>query len=451
MTTPAARPTFPPGPAPSLLGAIAYRPGRDPLEFFTSLARTYGDLVHVRMGGEHVYFVSNPQQVRDILVTNQRYFHKGRGLERARRLLGEGLLTSEGAVHVRQRRLIQPAFHHDRIAAYAGVMTSYAERVQAGWSDGAVIDASQEMTRLTLAIVGKTLFDKDVESQAREVGEALNAVMESFWTLMLPFADFLERLPLPSMRRTRAARARLDAIIYGMIAERRKAPTDRGDLLSMLLLAQDEEAGGRGMTDQQIRDEAMTIFLAGHETTANALSWTLYLLSQSPEVEKRLHEEVDRVLGRRLPGIADLPQLTYTEQVVTESMRLYPPAWIIGRRAIRDYPLDSYLVRERSLLIVSPYVVHRDPRHFANPDRFIPERWTPEFKAALPPFAYLPFGGGARRCIGESFAWMELVLVLSTIVRQWRLRLVPGHPVVPLPVITLRLKHGLRMTTERRA
>jgi cytochrome P450 len=442
---------LPPGPPASLLAALAYHPGRDPLEYFTRLARTYGDLVHVRLGGERVFLVSDPAQVRDVLVTNQRAFHKGRGLERARRLLGEGLLTSEGAEHVRQRRLIQPAFHRDRVASYAIVMSEYADRVQRGWTDGGTIDAAHEMMRLTLAIVGKTLFDKDVESHARDVGEALTAVMDSFWTLMLPFAEILERLPLPSMRRTRAARARLDGIIYSMIAERRRAPSDRGDLLSMLLLAQDEEAGGRGMTDRQVRDEAMTIFLAGHETTANALSWTLYLLGRSPEAEARLHAELDRVLAGRLPGVADLPSLTFVEQVITESMRLYPPAWIIGRRAIQDCSIGGYTIPARSLVLISPYVIHRDARHFPEPDRFLPERWTPDFRASLPPFAYLPFGGGARRCIGEAFAWMELVLALSTIGRRWRLRLVPGHPVVPQPVITLRMKHGLKMTTHRRA
>ncbi len=232
-------PARPPGPRRSLLTAIAYRPGGDPLAFFTDLARTYGDIAYLRMAGEHLFLVSDPRHVRDIFVTNQRNFHKGRGLERARRVLGAGLLTSEGAVHVRQRRLMQPAFHRDRIASYATVMTEYADSLQRGWADGHTIDAAQEMMRLTLAVVGKTLFDKDVRSQARDVGEALTAVMESFWTLMLPFANVIERLPLPSMRRTRAARARLDDIVYGMIAERRQAPGDRGDLLSMLLLAQD--------------------------------------------------------------------------------------------------------------------------------------------------------------------------------------------------------------------
>jgi len=402
------------------------------------------------MAGEHLYLIGDPRVVRDIFVTDQRLFMKGRGLERAKRLLGEGLLTSEGAAHVRQRRLMQPAFHRDRVASYATVMTDYADRVSRSWTDGQEIDASQEMARLTLGVVGKTLFGADVEAQARDVGRAMTAVMESFWMLMLPFQDLLQRLPIPSLRRSRAARETLDAIIYTMIATRRQSPGDRGDLLSMLLMAQDAEPDGGGMTDVQVRDEAMTIFLAGHETTANALAWTWYFLSQSPEVEARLHDEVDRVLGGRVPTAADLSSLTYVEKVVTESMRLYPPAWIIGRRALEDYALGEYLVPARGILLVSPYVLHRDARHFPDPDRFLPERWTPEFKAQLEPFAYCPFGGGARRCIGESFAWMELVLVLSALARRWTLRLVPGHPVVPQPVVTLRIKNGLTMTVNAR-
>jgi cytochrome P450 len=238
-------------------------------------------------------------------------------------------------------------------------------------------------------------------------------------------------------------------VIYTMIAERRRSPGDRGDLLSMLLLAQDEEEP-RGMTDQQVRDEAMTIFLAGHETTSNALTWMWYLLSQSPDVERKLHEELDRVLGGRLPAVADIPHLPYVERVVTETMRLYPPAWLIGRRALEDYSLDGYLVPKGAIVIVSPYLIHRDARHYHHPERFLPDRWTPEFRASLPPFAYFPFGGGARRCIGDSFASMELVLLASTIAERWQLRLVPGHPVVPQPVVTFRMKHGLKMTVHAR-
>src|SRR5262249_14212812 len=315
--------------------------------------------------------------------------------------------------------------------------------------DGATLDVAREMNRLTLSIVGKTLFDADVESQAAEVGEALTGVVESFWLMLLPFSNVIERLPVPKMRRARVARARLDAIIYRLIADRRASGRDHGDLLSMLLAAQDED-DGTVMTDTQVRDEAMTIFLAGHETTANALTWTWYLLSEHPDAAARVHAEVDRVLQGRLPSVADIPSLPYVGRVGTESMRLYPPAWIVGRRAIADYPVGSYVAPARSILIMSPYIIQRDPRWYTSPERFDPDRWTPEFKAALPQFAYFPFGGGPRRCIGDSFDWMERMLVVAAIAKQWTLQLVPGHPVEPQPVVTLRTKHGMRMTVKRR-
>ncbi len=439
-----------PGPKLSLLASLVYRPGGgNPLDFFTTLARTYGDISAYRMAGEQLFLVNEPRLIRDILVTHNRNFTKSRGLERSKRLLGQGLLTSEGAMHLRQRRLMQPAFHRDRIAGYGDLMAGYGDRMRRSWTDGATLDISREMNRLTLSIVGKTLFDVDVESQAAEVGDALTAVMESFWMMMLPFADVLERLPVPRLRRARMARARLDAIIYRMIADRRASGRDHGDLLSMLLAAQDEDDGAV-MTDQQVRDEAMTIFLAGHETTANALMWTWYLLSGAPEIEATLHAEVDRVLRGRLPAMGDLASLQFVERVVTEALRLYPPAWIVGRRAIGEYALGEYVAPARSILVMSPYIMQRDPRFYAEPERFDPDRWTPEFRAALPKFAYFPFGGGPRQCIGESFAWMELILLVATIAQQWRLRLVPGHPVVPQPLITLRAKHGMRMTVQRR-
>ena len=441
---------WPPGPPRRLSNVLPIAIGRDALAFLQELKQTYGDIAHTRAAGEHVVLLSDPAFVKDVLMTHQRNFRKGRGLEKARKLLGDGLLTSEGETHLRQRRLMQPAFHRERIASFSTAMSDYADRVQRSWPDGGVIDASQEMMRLTLGIVGRTLFDADVEAQARDVGEALSDVLDSFWTTMLPFADVLEQLPIPQLQRGKAARQRLDTIVYGLIAERRRNPGDRGDLLSMLLMAQDEEQGGAGMTDAQVRDEAMTIFLAGHETTANALAWTWYLLSQHPEVEARLHEEVDRVLGGRTPTMADLPKLTVVEQVVTESMRLYPPAWLVGRRAIGPYEVGGYTLPPRTIVLMCPYVMQRDARFYEAPTAFRPERWTPAFKAGLPQFAYFPFGGGARRCIGESFAWMELVLVTATIAQQWSLRLVPGHPVVPQPVVTLRMKHGLKMIAHRR-
>jgi len=440
----------PPGPKLSLMASLLYRPGLgNPLEFFTDVARRYGDIASYHIAGEQLFLVNDPQLIKDILVTHHKNFTKSRGLERTKRLLGNGLLTSEGAVHLRQRRLMQPAFHRDRIAAYGRTMVEYADRMRTAWIDGATLDVAREMNRLTLSIVGKTLFDADVESQAAEVGEALTGVIESFWMMMLPFADLLERLPVPKLRRARIARARLDRIIYGMIAERRASGRDHGDLLSMLLAAQDEDDHGM-MTDSQVRDQAMTIFLAGHETTANALMWTWYLLSGAPEVTSTLHDEVDRVLQGRLPTMADIGSLPYIERVVTESMRLYPPAWLIGRRAIADYPVGPYVAAARSILIMSPYIIQRDARYYAEPERFNPDRWTPEFKASLPKFAYFPFGGGPRQCIGETFAWMELILIVATIAQRWDLRLVPGHPVELQPLITLRAKHGMRMTVTRR-
>ncbi len=434
-------------------------PGSNPLPLLTKLTRTHGDVVYFPLSGERCYLINHPHFIRDVLVTNQKNFTKSRGLERAKRLLGEGLLTSEGAAHLRQRRLMQPAFHRDRIAGYGAVMVDHAHRMRTRWQDGATVDASKEMMRVTLAIVGKTLFDTDVESKADEVGVAVTQVLHSFWVHLLPFSNVIEHLPIPMLRRARAARERLDRLIYAMIAERRATGHDHGDLLSMLLAAQDEEhetdvtpafrAAG-GLSDRQVRDEALTLLLAGHETTANALTWTWYLLSQNVDAESKLHDEVDRALEGRLPTMADIPRLPYVERVVTEAMRLYPPAWMIGRRAIADYTLGEYALAPRSIVFMSPWITHRDARFFPDPERFDPDRWSPEFKSALPKFAYYPFGGGVRQCIGEQFAWMELVLVVATVAQQWRLRLVPNHPVVPQPLVTLRAKHGMVMTVERR-
>ncbi|MCS6925788.1 MAG: cytochrome P450 [Candidatus Binatia bacterium] len=440
---------WPPGPRglPGIGHLWSFR--RDPLRFLQESARRYGDLVHFTIASQHVFLLNHPAYIQDVLVTHHRNFVKGRGLERAKDFLGEGLLTSEGELHRRQRRLVQPAFHRQRIAAYGAVMVEYAARTRARWQEGARIDIAQEMMRLTLAVVTKTLFDAEVEAEASAVGAAITTLMEGWPRLMSPFYPVWKRLPLPSTRRLAEAGARLDAIIHQIISERRRSGADRGDLLSMLLLAQDEEGGG-GMTDKQVRDEAMTLFLAGHETTANALTWTWYLLSQHPQVDAQLYAELDRVLAGRLPTADDVPQLPYTRMVFAESMRLYPPAWVLGRRALEAYEIPPYTIPANALLLMSPYVVHRDPRYFSDPDRFDPQRWTPEAQAERPKFAYFPFGGGPRQCIGEAFAWMEGVLLLATIAQRWRLRLVPGHPVVPHPLVTLRPKYGMPMIGERR-
>ncbi|HEX8068305.1 MAG TPA: cytochrome P450 [Pyrinomonadaceae bacterium] len=445
---------LPPGPRRALggnplFGFLAFR--RDALGFLTSIARAYGDVVFFRMGPQRVYMLNHPDLLREVLVTHQDAFVKGRALQRAKRLLGEGLLTSEGAHHRRQRRLAQPAFHRQRIETYGATMCDYAARAARRWQAGATFDIAHEMMRLTLAIVSKTLFDADVEADAEDVGRAFTEIMELFQMLMLPYSEYLEKLPLPATRRFERARARLDAVIYRIIEERRRDGTDHGDLLSMLMSAQDVEGDGGRMSDQQLRDELMTIFLAGHETTANALAWTWYLLAAHPEVERKLHAEVDEVCGARdRAAVADYPRLRYTEMVVSEALRLYPPAWVVGRLAAREFQLRDYTVPAGSLVLMSQYVVQRDPRYFPDPARFDPERWTPQAREARPAYAYFPFGGGARRCIGEGFAWLEAVLLVASIARRWRLRLAPAQTVTPLPRITLRPKDGIRMIAEPR-
>lgn len=440
----------PPGPknSPIVGNFFAFR--ANPLVYLTNAARRYGDIVYFRVMKQHLYVLSHPDFVRDVLVTNQNNFVKSRALDRARILLGEGLLTSEGRHHLRQRRLVQPAFHRERLAGYAAAMSECAvrwrERVRPGH-----MDIAREMPQLTLTIVAKTLFSADVASDAPEIGAAMTSVLEMFDLLLLPFSDFLHKLPLPSVRRFEKARTLLDGTIYGLIEARRKSGVDTGDLLSMLLLAQDEAEDGTGMTDEQVRDEAITLFIAGHETTANALIWTWYLLAQHPEVEQRLHQEIDVVLGDRPPELSDVPQLRYAEMILAEALRLYPPAWAVGRRALAPFMVGGFEVPARSICIMSQYIVHRDARWFPNPEKFDPERWQPEAREARPKFSYFPFGGGTRVCIGERFAWMEGVILMAAIAQKWRFRLETGQRVEPLPLVTLRVRNGLRVIAEPRA
>lgn len=438
----------PPGPKGHLLIGVLPEFRKDPAGFLEKIARQYGDVVYIPLGRQHIYCISHPDAIRDVLVTQQNKFKKSRMLERARVLLGDGLLTSEGEHHRRQRRLVQPAFHRDRLAGYGAVMAERTAFVRDQWQSGRPFDVLQEMMRLTLAIVAKTLFSTQVDSEADEIGTALTEVFSLFEIILMPFSELLEKLPLPAVRRFKRARKRLDETIYRLIAERRASGIDAGDLLSMLLLASDEEGSG-GMSDEQVRDEALTLFLAGHETTADALTWAWYLLSQNPEAEAAFHAELDRVLAGRLPSFEDLPQLRYTESAFAEALRLYPPAWGIGRRALEDFPIGDFVIPARSVVLMSPYVVHRDPRWFPDPLAFSPERWLAE-DSSRPKFAYFPFGGGARVCIGERFAWMEGTLLLAAIGQRWRLRLEPGHRVETHARITLRPKHGMRMVAERR-
>ncbi|MEP6849370.1 MAG: cytochrome P450 [Acidobacteriota bacterium] len=420
-----------------------------PTEFLTRLAKL-GDITSFRMGPQQGYFVNDPELIRDVLVVNAHKFVKGRALQRAKGLLGEGLLTSEGDMHLRHRRMIQPAFHRARIAEYAHAMVMYADRMAGSWQAGDVRDIDKEMMHLTLQIVAKTLFSADVTDEANEIGGAMTALVHLFNYLLLPFSEWLEKLPLPQSKRFAKAKETLNSVIYGIIDERRSSGEDTGDLLSMLLAARDEETGD-AMTDEQIRDEALTLFLAGHETTANAMTWTWYLLSQNPEMEARLHAELDSVIGSRVPAMDDLPNLKFTEAVIAESMRLFPPAWAIGRLSTQEHILGDYHLPKSSLVLISPYITHRDGRFWENPDEFQPERWqTLSVKEAGQRNIYLPFGGGTRRCIGEGFAWTEGILLLTTLARKWKLRMVPEQKIGLQPMITLRPKFGMRMQISAR-
>lgn len=462
--------TLPPSVRPDFIGGHFRSFRKDPTGFLTKLARL-GDVAYFRLGPQPAFFINHPELIRDLLIVNADKFFKGRALQRAKRLLGEGLLTSEGETHLRMRRMIQPAFHKNRIASYAESMVEYAAGMADAWQDGETRDIDREMMHLTLQIVGKTLFNADVGDSADEIGRAMTSLVKSFNYLLLPFSEWLEKIPLPQTRRFHAARDTLNAVIFKIIDERRRSGEDTGDLLSMLLTAQDED-DGTGMTDEEVRDESLTLFLAGHETTANALTWTWYLLSQSQEAERKLHEELAHVLsggnkptsfskdntlpdGRvsalRPPTFADIPKLQYTEAVLAESMRLFPPAWTLGRLAVAEHEFGGHRVQKGSLVLASQYVTHRDPRFWDRPDEFRPERWrTLSVKEAGQRFIYFPFGGGVRRCIGEAFAWTEGTLLLATIARRWKLRKLPEQRVDLQPMITLRPKYGMKMRVTAR-
>mgnify|MGYP001293431756 FL=1 len=446
---PSAKYHLPPALKTDLFGGHFWSFRKAPTEFLTKLARL-GDVTSFRMGPQQGYFLTDPEMVRDLLVVNAHKFKKGRALQRAKNLLGEGLLTSEGEFHLRQRRMIQPAFHRARIAEYAQSMVEYADKMCESWQDSEVRDIDKDMMHLTLQIVAKTLFSANVEDDANEIGASMTAMVELFNYMLLPFSEWLQKLPLPQSKRFKNAKNTLNSVIYSIINARRRSGEDTGDLLSMLLMAQDE-ADGTGMTDEQIRDEALTLFLAGHETTANAMTWTWYLLSQNREKEAKLHEELDRVLGRRLPTIDDLPNLKYAEAILAESMRLFPPAWAIGRLSLEDHEFGGYAIPERSLILISPYITHRDTRFWEKADEFIPERWEKlSVKEAGQRNIYFPFGGGIRRCIGESFAWTEGILLLATLARKWKLKMVPEQKIGLQPMITLRPKYGMRMQCQNR-
>jgi cytochrome P450 len=424
----------------------------NPILLFEHLRR-FGRAAHYRILFRDVVLFHDPADIREVLIDKAVSFGKDRTQKRMKILLGEGLITSDGEAHRRGRRIAAPAFHRQRIQRYAAQIVELSHALSAQWESGQPLNIAAEMMRLALQITARTLFDTEVTPEIHDLNDQVNIIMDLYnYLIAMPRAELLLNSPLPGMKRFRHAKARLDEVVDSMIQSRRAGKNassnleERSDLLSMLLASRDDQAEGDGLklSAEELRDQVLTLFLAGYETVANALAWTWLLLGQNPTAETKMHEELDAVLAGRLPTLEDLPRLEYTAMVLSESMRLYPPAWAMGREALEDVSIGPYRLRKGSMVFFSQYIVHRDPRFFPHPERFWPERFTAEAKAARPRFAYFPFGGGGRQCIGESFAWMEASLALATIAQRWRLALVPGQTIEPQPKITLRPKNGIR-------
>jgi cytochrome P450 len=422
---------------------------RDRLGALSRWHRQYGDMVWARFGPRDILFLNHPDLVEEVLVEQNRKFIKHYRLRSAKRTLGKGLLTSEGEFWRAQRKLEQPAFHRDRIAAYARVMVEFTERMLEPWRDGQVRDVQADMMRLTLEIVAKTLFDAEIGSDTAGASAAMETLLHTSMKRMGSLIPVPYWVPTPlNLAFERAAR-RLDRIILAIISHRRQSKEDRGDLLSMLLHAQDEESGQR-MTDQQLRDEAMTLFMAGHETTANTLAWAWYLLANHPRCEERLHAELDQVLEGRAPALADLPRLPYTGMIITETLRVYPTVWMVGREPVEPVELGGHRIPAGTTVFMPQWTIHRDSRWFDDPESFLPERWEYGLLEKLPRYAYFPFGGGPRICIGNNFALMEAALLLATIAGRFRLPLAPEAKVTPMPSMTLRPARGVKVVVRRR-
>ena len=454
-------PLNPPGPKglPLLGSALDFR--GDKLGFMTRVAREYGPIAQFRVGSRRIVLLSEPAMIEQMLAGESRHFIKHRAFQLLRPLLGDGLVTAGGALWLRQRRLMQPAFHRAQVETYAPIIVAQTERRLAEWTAGDVRDLHGEMTRLTLAVAAQALLDVDLSDQFGEVSRAIDVLMEDFClSRRKSGCRFPRWAPTPRNRRVKREIARLDRLIYDIIDRRRHGPLDGTDLLSRLMRAQEPSGEGdgasaparinsgatEGMSDRQLRDEAITLLLAGHETTANALAWTWYLLARHPAVEQRLTAELAQVLGSRSPTAADAPRLPYTEQVVLEAMRLYPPVFGIGRRSSQPCVIGPYDVPAGTTFFMSQWVVHRDGRFFERPEEFRPERWDDGLARRLPKFAYFPFGGGPRMCIGSSLAMLEAVLIVATIAGRFRFELAPGHPVELWPTVTLRPKNGIWAT-----
>jgi cytochrome P450 len=441
----------PHGPKGNFLLGVMPEFNRDSLAFLERLARDYGDVVRTRFLYISAYFIYHPDYIEYVLASNSRNFIKPDSLRSPffHRLVGNGLLTSEGDFWRRQRRLAQPAFHRERINNYARIMVRDTNEMLVNWRDDEIRDTHRDMMRLTMEIVTHTLFNANVSDDADKVARALATLVEPFSSQATLKWILDNRLPTPANRRFHKVAAELDEVIYRIIGQRRSGVNqEQDDLLSMLLQAHDED--GSQMTDKQLRDEVITLFLAGQETTALTLVWAWYLLAQHTEAEAKLWQELDEVLKGRTPEASDVPQLKFTEMIAKEAMRLYPPAYVVGREAVNACEIGGYPIPPRAQVFMPTWVVHRDARFFEEPDKFRPERWTPEFINNLPKYAYFPFGGGPRICIGNTFAMMEIVLLMATIAQKFRLSLVTKHPVELQPAMSLRPRNGIRMKIERR-
>jgi cytochrome P450 len=430
--------------------SVAQKLGRDRLGTLVDLSLTYGEIVHARLGLSHLYVISNPDYIHQMLVAEPEKFQKSGGLKRSGAdLIGEGLLTTEGEVHKRQRKLVQPAFHATRIAAYSDTMIAYTDRMMQDWQAGHPIEIHHAMMALTLNIIAKTMFDADVSEDIERLGEAVTLALKNSSASVFNAIRLPRWIPSQRNRVREHVESTLNTTIRKIIEDRRRSGDDKGDLLSMLLLAVDEE-DGIGMSDRQAQHEAMTLFLAGHETTANALTWTWYLLAQHPEIEAKLLEELDRVLGGRKPTITDLANLPYTDYVIKEAIRLYPPAWMLVRRTVAPVTMGGFAIPVGSFIFASPYIMHHSARYFPQPDRFLPERWENDLEKHIPRYSYFPFGGGPRVCIGQAFAQMEARLILAEVAQCYHFDLLPGQAVGLEPLITLRPDTGIQaMPTKR--
>ena len=432
----------PPGPRGLTLLSSLVEYTYTPLEFLLKSAREYGDVVSLSIGSVDIYFFNHPNLIEEVLNKQNQNCIKDISYRVLKGVFGEGLLLSDGEIWKRHRRLIQPAFSSDRIAGYASIIVANTAQMLTTWRAGEIRDIHREMSQLTIKAIAQTMFGVDVTETALEIGEALETIMLQYvhqaekWFLLPAW------LPTPGNWQTRCATKRLNEIVYGIIDRRRQASMD--DLLSRMLRVKDED--GSQLSDRELRDEVMTLLLAGHETTANALTWTLMLLAQNPSAEAKLIAEVRSVLEGRLPTINDLPKLRYTEMVLKESMRLYPPAWILGRELTRDCTIGDYRLTRGTSIYLSQWVVHRDVRFFENPEQFLPERWTDNLEQRLPRCAYFPFGAGPRVCIGKAFAMMETILILAMVAQKFRLTLIPDHLIELLPSIALRPKQGVKMS-----